>query len=90
MVTKWKKKPVVIEAVQFNGENIDEVGEFVGEGNLVSVAGGSVYSIRTAVGRQMVSKSDYIIKGPTGKFCVCNSLTFHSIYEKDLVWDENI
>ena len=28
---KYRKKPVVIEAIQWNGDNLNEIKEFVGE-----------------------------------------------------------
>ena len=31
MIKKYKKKPVVIEALQWNGDNPEEVREFVGD-----------------------------------------------------------
>lgn len=90
MVTKWKKKPAVVEAVQFNGENIDEIREFVGEENLVTVVKDNVYSLITSRGKEMICKDNYVVKGVTGRFYTCTPLAFHSVYEKNLVWDENI
>lgn len=30
MVTKYRKKPVIIEALQWNGKNLSEIDNFVG------------------------------------------------------------
>lgn len=30
MVTKYRKKPVIIEAIQWNGKNLTEIDNFVG------------------------------------------------------------
>lgn len=89
MVMKWRKKPVVIETVQFDGDNIDEVREFVGDENLVSISEG-VYSIKTLEGKMMISKCDYIIKGVKGEFYPCKADIFYATYERHLVWEDNI
>ena len=89
MIIKWRTKPVVIEALEYTGDNINEIKEFVDAGILVEVSRG-VYSIRTFQGNSMINKGDYIIKGYRGEFYPCNPDTFHTKYERHLVWDENI
>jgi hypothetical protein len=88
MPGKWKKKPVVVEAVRFNGDNVEEIKEFVGD-NLVTIITG-VYSVKTLEGKMMVSKGDYVIKGVKGEFYPCKPDIFHATYEKHLVWEDNI
>lgn len=64
---KYRKKPIVIEALQFIG-NFTEIENFVGgdaefrEGKLL---------IATLEGSLLVSSEDWIIKGIKGEFYPC-------------------
>ena len=77
MAKKFRKKPVVIEAVQFHG-NFDELEEFVGgdaefrDGELV---------IATLEGPLHASINDWIIKGIKGEFYPCKPDIFEATYE---------
>ena len=65
---KFVKKPVVIEAIQYNGINITEVESFVGV-KLPTVwlyAEDTQLVIPTLEGDMKASKGDYIIKGIKG------------------------
>lgn len=78
MIRKYIKRPVTIEAVQFTGDNAEEVMKFVGSctlfnnGNLV---------IPTLEGNMVAIPSDYIIKGVAGEFYPCKEDIFHKTYE---------
>lgn len=84
---KYRKKPVVIEAVQFTGDNADELLDF-GERKhvLTSELAGGIY-IRTQGGAVEASVGDYIIKGIQGEFYPCKPDIFEQTYEA--VVDEN-
>ena len=77
-MSKYRKKPVVIEAVQFDG-NIVEIEEFCGgyaenrDGEIV---------IATLEGELHASPKDFIIKGVSGEFYPCKSDIFDKTYEK--------
>ena len=77
MVKYYRKKPVVIEALQFTG-NFDEIEEFVGEdaelrkGELV---------VATLEGPLHASDGDFIIKGIKGEFYPCKPEIFAATYE---------
>ena len=80
MIQKFRKKPVVIEAVQFNGENQSEIISFAGkvakmEGTLKHLI------IKTLEGRMSVSSGDWIIKGVKGEFYPCKPDIFEATYE---------
>ena len=80
---KYRKKPVVIEAVQYlgTGENFEEIDEFV-EGNLyVDSDKGDVPFIRTLEGDMFVSVNDYVIRGIQGEFYPCKPDIFEATYE---------
>ena len=74
---KFRKKPVVIEAVQFTG-NFAQIKEFVGgdadyrNGELV---------IATLEGAMRASLNDWIIKGVKGEFYPCKPDIFAATYE---------
>lgn len=85
MVALYRKKPVVIEAVQWPGYLTDEIENFVGK-NLVAEQregiGAVGYFITTLEGHSYIlSKSDYIIKGVRGEFYPCRSDIFEQTYE---------
>lgn len=75
---KFRKKPVVIEAVQLTLTNIDEVEEFVGGD--ASVRDGDLI-IATLEGPLRASPFDWIIKGVKGEFYPCKPDIFEATYE---------
>jgi hypothetical protein len=80
---KYRKKPVVIEAVQWTGENTAEVDEFtnskfgyqLGTDNVLRVC------IDTLEGTMLANPGDYIIKGVNGEFYPCKPDVFAKTYE---------
>ena len=86
---KFVKKPVVIEAIQYDGANITEVESFVGA-KLPSVwlsVEDTQLVIPTLEGDMKVSKGDYVIKGIKGEFYPCKPDVFKSTY--NVVEDNN-
>ena len=79
MIKKFKKKPVIIEAIQWNGENLSEIDEFTK--NEVKNHE-SVLIISTLEGDMYVSLNDYIIKGVNGEFYPCKPDIFVKTYEE--------
>ena len=77
MVTQYQKKPVIIEAVQFNGHNQEEIRKFVG-GRQSSED--DEISIITLEGIMHASIGDYIIKGVKGEFYPCKPDIFRETY----------
>jgi len=89
----YRKKPVVIEAIQYPGFMTDDVKNFIGD-SLISESrwgdeGGPIgYFIKTLEGTSyMLEKKDYIIKGVKGEFYPCKPDIFEMTYE--LVNDQN-
>lgn len=78
---KYRKKPVVIEAMQYTGNNYNKVCDFVGkkldkyDSKLPSLI------IETLEGNHMASIGDYIIKGVQGEFYPCKPDIFEQTYE---------
>ena len=79
MIKKFKKKPVIIEAIQWNGENLSEIDEFTK--NAVKNHE-SVLIIPTLEGDMYASLNDYIIKGVNGEFYPCKPGIFDKTYEE--------
>ena len=76
----FRKKPVVIEAIKYVGENLDEIRLFTG-----SSYGGLNFnklSIITLEGNMVANKGDYIIKGIAGEFYPCKPDIFKQTYDK--------
>ncbi len=78
MVTKYRKKPVEIYALQYRGDNSEEIIEFT-EGKAVTL--GTGLFIETLEGQMRVSDKDFIIKGIAGEFYPCKSEIFYNSYE---------
>ena len=86
---KFVKKPVVIEAIQYDGANITEIETFVGA-KLPSVwlsVEDTQLVISTLEGDMKVSKGDYVIKGIKGEFYPCKPDIFKSTY--NVIEDNN-
>ena len=95
---KFRKKPVVVEAVRWTGSNLEEIRNFVGS-NLIEdwveffdikrtlkemLVG---IAIDTLEGTMIVDYGDYIIKGVKGEFYPCKPDIFEQTYE-EVIEDE--
>lgn len=88
---KYKKKPVIIDAVQWTGTNLEEIKEFVGESLRYTIhdtawkvgkgAPAVFMQIKTLEGDHICSKGDYIIKGVRGEFYPCKPEIFEATYD---------
>lgn len=88
----YRKKPVVIEAIQWNGNNLAEVKEFVGDDLecefCLSLLRDEIkkilepVKIKTLEGDMNASIGDYIIKGVDGEFYPCKPDIFEKTYEE--------
>jgi len=66
-----KKKLEILEAVQFTGDNLQEVKEWAGENILCTE---KEIAIPTSAGIIVVDVGDYIIKKSDGTFCRISQL----------------
>lgn len=78
---KYRKKPVVIEAIKFTGTNHDEVMRFTNGHSLNSLSVLETVKIQTMEGLMTAKKGDWIIKGIKGEFYPCDSDIFSQTYE---------
>lgn len=80
---KFRKKPVVIEAIQFDGENYHDCTAFMGFPNPFHTdISRDVIFIETLEGTHEARKGDFIIKGVNGEFYPCKPDIFAKIYEE--------
>lgn len=84
MAKKFRKKPVVIEAIQLTKENVVEVLSFCNKsGNIVASSEDEMgISILTLEGTMTANTGDYIIKGVKGEFYPCKPDIFEQTYEE--------
>lgn len=80
---KYKKKPVVIEAVKWNGDKISEVTDWISkalDAGVIMRLGNEV-KIHTLEGIMTASSGDYIIKGVNGEIYPCKPDIFEKTYD---------
>ena len=84
-MSKFRKKPVVIEAVQFPGTDDPELFAERGlEMRELGVRGryvGNSLRILTAKGEMTANPGDWVIKGVNGEFYPCKPDIFEKTYE---------
>lgn len=88
---KYRKKPVIIEAIQWNGDNTEELEQFMpkevyefclkGFSSIYSPSDCELYII-TLEGKMKANIGDYIIKGVNGEYYPCKPDIFEKTYEK--------
>lgn len=79
---QFRKKPVVIEAVNWTGKNMGELFAFMNAGEIEEDFLSSEIKIKTLEGVITASKGDWIIKGVKGEFYPCKPDIFEATYEK--------
>jgi len=83
MVKKYRQIPIVCDAVQWNGKNLDEVNELVG--GTAHVYSGCLF-INTEVNGEIIPNvTDYITKSGTENCPIIRAVTqdvFEKVYEE--------
>ena len=84
-MAKYRTKPCEIEAVQWNGDNLDEIIQFADKKNLMvkfkQNAKAPELKIKTLEGNMEASFDDYIIRGLRGEYYPCKPDVFEKKYE---------
>ncbi len=90
-MAKYRKKPVVIDAVQWTGDNLRDIIDFTGlhesakkwtweeYEKVVALQGLKIFTLE---GPLNASPGDYIIKGVQGEFYPCKPDIFEATYEQ--------
>lgn len=79
MIKKYIKNPIPVEAIQWDGNNEEEILAFIGK--TAQLRGGSLY-IKTLEGDMLAPIGSYIIKGVNGEFYPCREDIFQKTYEE--------
>ena len=82
-MAKFRKKPVVVEAVQWNGDNWKEIDDFITVKHETYPKDGIV-KIPTLEGVMEAIIGDYIIRGVNGEFYPCKPDIFEKTYVKEI------
>jgi hypothetical protein len=79
---KFRKKPVIIEAIKLTKESMAECYKFIGNNFMENWAtDGTFINIKTLEGGLRASLGDWIIKGVSGEFYPCKPDIFEKTYE---------
>lgn len=83
---KYRKKPIVIEAIQWTGDNLFECLNFIDytQSEIYNIFHNcnNEIGIQTLEGTMLASVGDYIIRGVAGEFYPCKPDIFEKTYEK--------
>lgn len=81
-MAKWRKRPVVIDAIQWTGENYEEIYNFESPKGMAKIGlRGDKLSIFTLEGIHTANVGDWVIKGIKGEFYPCKPDIFKATYE---------
>lgn len=78
-IKRYKKKPIIIEAMQLFKNNIESINKFMGKENILV---DNKFIIQTLEGDMIAYEGDYIIKGVQGEFYPCRKDIFEQTYEE--------
>lgn len=80
-MARFRKKPVVIEAIQWTGDNHDEIA-FLGHVNRGAIQRvDRALPIKTLEGEMLAEVGDWIIRGIKGELYPCKPDIFAATYE---------
>jgi hypothetical protein len=78
---KFRKRPVVVEAVRYRGDNVSEVRDFIGAEVEELAMSPPIFVIQTLEGRMRAHVGDWIIRGVKGELYPCKPDIFALTYE---------
>lgn len=84
---EFRKKPIVIEAVEYTGKNTCEIEVFMGAEMKCDMMGNDV--IRTLEGDMRPTIGDYIIRGVNGELYPCKADIFAKTYDEIRILDQH-
>jgi len=80
-VVKYRKKPIVIEAIQYFPAAFNIIRLFVGNATPLHRFGDDKLGVQTLEGMMVANPGDWIIKGIRGEFYPCKPDIFEATYE---------
>lgn len=85
MVEKYRKKPIEIEAIQFDGNNLKDVIDFINDETFycpIPYESGHLINVDTLEGTVTCYPGYWLIRGVKGEFYPCRDDVFRMTYEK--------
>lgn len=80
MIKKYRKNPIVIEAIQLTKETMRECHQFIGNDCDFIANAQTFINIKTLEGMMQAIEGDFIIKGIKGEFYPCKPDVFEKTY----------
>lgn len=78
---KYRRKPVVIDAIQWTGDNYADVFEFTEGYAYPTKPHSDTLGVTTLEGEVIAKKGCYIIRGVNGEYYPCQEDIFNKTYE---------
>jgi hypothetical protein len=78
---KYRKKPVVIEAEQWKGDNLNDDNSLFQSPEVLIASDGSEFMVSTLEGTMTGQKGDWLIRGVKGELYPCKPDIFAATYE---------
>lgn len=84
MIKQYRKNPLIVEAVKWDGTNADEIINWAGEECIFKKGPKNVIFLTfiTLEGTMDAQIGDFIIKGINGEFYPCKPDIFYKTYEE--------
>ena len=82
MIKTFVKKPVKVQAVQWTGDNYEELADFIGHVRSVYHLNDEYVIIDMLKGGLCLRNGDWIIRGVNGEIYLCEFDIFEKIYEE--------
>ena len=85
MVKSYVKRPIPIEAIQWNGKNFDEIKAFCKDARIAYDGELIIPTLEDGKfikAKHVATEGDYVIKGVRGEFYFCKEDIFNETYEE--------
>jgi hypothetical protein len=79
-MAKFRKKPVVVEAIQWTGDNAEEILAFCDDGQCAQWKSGEM-AILTLEGEMHATVGDWIVRGVSNEYYPVKPDIFEATYE---------
>ena len=81
-MSKYRKRPVIVDAVQWKGHNLEEVLKLVSDKKFTPTINGGILEISTLEGVMIANINDWIIKDVQDELYPCEPDIFEQTYEE--------
>jgi len=79
---EFRKKPIIVKAIRWDGNNLDEIKKLCKSHCHLSVESSNALVIKTLEGDMKCEKGNYVIQGVNGEFYPCKIDIFNRTYEE--------